>query len=117
ELQNVPCFAADLHYRDVVRAVRDDDGLRIVTVVRRSGHQTVRVVFADALTDAEIRQLLAALKQAFGPISWEHAQGGFYALDVAPGADRAGLYAYLWQLHQDGLVVCDVGTRGSDPID
>src|SRR6058998_1200990 len=47
EIRNSPWFAFDLHFYDVVRAIADepDEIPKVVKVVRRSGHKTLRVLF------------------------------------------------------------------------
>src|SRR5258705_4243732 len=50
ELRNSPFFAYDLNFLDIVRAIPQRPDLKpsIEAVVRRSGHRTIWITFADA---------------------------------------------------------------------
>jgi len=64
KLRNSPWFAFDLHFDDVVRAVAvcPGDLPRIVEVVRRSGHRTLRVIFSRETSEPERLELLRSLQ-------------------------------------------------------
>src|SRR5687767_7067141 len=51
ELRNVPFHAYDLNFLDIVRAIPQRPDLKpsIQTVVRRSGHRTIWISFAESV--------------------------------------------------------------------
>ena len=114
ELRNVPFHAHDLHFGDIVRALPPEPELKpdIVEVVRRSGHKTLRVLFSETLSDAEITQILAELNRAHA--YYEHASGRFYAIDVEPDADYPAICTYLWECEQAGLLHYETGMTKPD---
>src|SRR5262245_37935318 len=65
ELRNSAWFAFDLHFYDVVRALPDklDEKPRIIEVVRRSGHKTLRVLFPPEVREDERLEMLQSLHQ------------------------------------------------------
>src|SRR5262249_51228047 len=100
QLRNSPWFAFDLHFYDVVRAVPDQPGEkpRIVGVVRRSGHKTLRVLFPPEVTEQERLDMLNSLHRwrAFH----EHCNGTLYAVDVEPDGDYGAVCDQLWAWEQ-----------------
>jgi hypothetical protein len=109
-LDNVPFYAYDLHYCDVVRAVARAPGSQptIVEVVRPSGHKTVRISLSPDLAEDDRRRLLDGLSEAGA--AYEHASGRLYSVDVPPGADYPSICDWLWQLEQGGCLVYETGT-------
>jgi hypothetical protein len=87
ELRNSPWFAFDLHFYDVVRAIAEEPGEkpRIIEVVRRSGHKTLRVHFSPETSESDRDEMLRSLNRWRG--SYEHCQDNFYAVDVEPDGD------------------------------
>jgi Domain of unknown function (DUF4265) len=64
ELRNSPWYAYDLNWGDVVQCIGAEDDLPLViTVSRRSGHQTLRVIFQSAASEADRDSTLARLNQ------------------------------------------------------
>jgi hypothetical protein len=114
ELRNSPWFAYDLHFYDVVRAVPTKPGEvpRFVKVVRRSGHKTLRVLFAQETAEADRLAMLRELHRwkAFH----EHYGGRFYAVGVEPSGDYGAVCDRLWQWEQQGKLVYETGTTGED---
>src|SRR5262245_23662456 len=84
EIRNSPWFAFDLHFYDIVRAVPDqpDEKPRIIEVVRRSGHKTLRVLFAPEVKQAERLSMLRSLHKWRG--FYENCDDHLYAVDVEP---------------------------------
>lgn len=116
ELNNVPFYAYDLHLFDVVRAVPPSAGRfpEITQVVRRSGHRTLRVLFAEGTPSEKKPPILDRLNelQAF----YERASDVFYAFDVTPEADYQVICDQLWQWEQEGLLQYETGmTDDPDP--
>jgi hypothetical protein len=114
ELRNIPWFAYDLHFYDVVRAVPAKPGgvARFVKVVRPSGHKTLRVLFAKETTEADRLAMLRELHRWKG--FHEHYGGRFYAVDVEPSGDYGAVCDRLWEWEQQGKLVYETGTTGED---
>lgn len=109
ELRNSPWFAFDLHFDDVVRAIPDSPGEmpRIIGVVRRSGHKTLRVIFPPEVGEAEKLEMLRALHQWRG--FHENCNGRLYAVDVEPDGDYDAVCDQLWAWEQAGRLVYQTG--------
>lgn len=104
ELRNVPFFAYGLNFRDVVRAIANPPDLEpeIRTVVRRSGHLTLRVMFSDSLPEGRAVKLLGSLAPL--KVSWEGANRRHFALDLEPGADEGAVRGWLDAWEAEGLL-------------
>lgn len=84
-VRNLPFFAFGLNFGDVVRAP-EIAGLREVqAVVLASGHQTLRLVFGEHVTQPEQRLYLDALQKLGG--TYERGTKRLVAIDVPPRAD------------------------------
>ena len=116
ELRNVPFYAYGLNFRDVVHAVAPgaDKPPEIVSVVKRSGHATLRV-FLDDAAPADARASLFAAFERFRAVS-EKATASYLAVDVAPDGDMAGLRAELDRWEEQGVLfyeTCEARVPGS----
>jgi hypothetical protein len=109
-LDNIPFYAYDVHYQDVVRAVPREPGSLpiLVEAVRPSGHKTLRVMFDAELEEADVKRLLEGLT-ARG-VQFEHADGYFYALNVPPEGDYQGICTLLWNQENAGWLKYETGT-------
>jgi Domain of unknown function (DUF4265) len=110
ELRNSPWYAFDLHFYDVVRAVPDQPGEkpRIVGVVRRGGHKTLRVIFPDEVAEPERLEMLRSLHKWRG--FHEHCGDGLYAVDVEPDGDYNAVCDQLSAWEQGGFLQYETGT-------
>jgi hypothetical protein len=104
EIQNVPFVADDLHFNDVVRAVAPDPHSRpqVREVVRRSGHRTVRVLFAEHVSPRQQQEILGALDELRA--GYERGTRRLVAVDVRPEGDYFGVCAYLGRCARAGLL-------------
>ena len=114
EVENVPFFAYDLNYGDVVRAVAPSDDARPVVreVVRRGGHTTLRVVFRKP---DEPRARRIAVLSDLGA-SFESWDDSFFALDVGPEGSVDAVVDRLERLEKLdilGFETCEARVRGS----
>ncbi|MEV5505558.1 DUF4265 domain-containing protein [Streptomyces orinoci] len=101
EVTCLPFFTYGICYRDVVTI----DGNHMVSaVVEKSGHRTLRVALAAEHRDGErLHDLLHGKVTEVGlPHEWLH--GTYLAVDLAPGADAAGLVAVLESPSQKGAL-------------
>jgi hypothetical protein len=115
ELRNSPWYAFDLHFYDVVQAIPDqpDEKPRIVGVVRRSGHRTLRVLFPAEVAEPERLEMLRSLHKWRG--FHENCNGTLYAVDVEPDGDYGAVCDQLWAWEQAGRLHYETGTTGEDP--
>jgi hypothetical protein len=109
-LDNIPFYAYDVHYRDVVHAVpREPGGLPTVDrVVEPSGHKTLRVMFDAELEAEDVQRLLEGLTTR--GVQFEHSHGHFYALNVPPDGDYQGICTLLWNQENAGWLNYETGT-------
>lgn len=119
-IENVPFFAYDLNYHDVVEAVASSPELKpsVLRVVERSGHHTIRVFF-KAEAGERSAELLAELK-AYGA-DYERSTMRHVALDLTPDADIAQVRSILDTWLATGVAeyeTCEArvaGSFGGDP--
>ena len=103
-IKNLPFFAFGLNFDDVVRATPGDGGLREVrTVVRPSGHQTLRMLFPPHVPRADQQVHLEAVKRLGA--SFERATDQLVAVDVPPDASYEAIIALLTRLEAADVVV------------
>lgn len=111
EIRNVPFHAYDLHFNDVVhaRADKPDEKPRVLKVVSRSGHKTLRVIFPDAVSEPEQVELLGQLRDLGA--TYERANARLVAIDVEPTGDYQAVCEKLWALEQAGKLDYETGAR------
>jgi hypothetical protein len=109
-LRNTPFYAFDLHFHDVVRAVAHAPGglATISEVVERSGHKTLRIIFSERASTADVSAVLAELGRH--KTTHERARGRLYALDVDVDADYAAVCTYLAELEGLGVLQYETGS-------
>lgn len=113
-LKNLPFFAFGLNFDDVVRAPKVGRMREVASVVRASGHRTLRVMFGDHVTQAEQKRLLDALRELGG--SFERGTRRLVAIDAPPGAQYAAMMVLLdrWELHGElAYETCEQRAAGS----
>ncbi len=93
----------------MVRAVPDEPGgtPRIIGVVRRSGHKTLRVLFSPEVDEPERLAMLESLKQWRG--FYEKGSSTLYAVDVEPDGDYRAVCDQLWAWQQEGRLQYETG--------
>ena len=115
-LDNVPFYAYDLNLGDVVeaRAASPDLKPSVLRVLERSGHRTVRVFFAEAVSDEARLDYLRSLADLH--VSFERATARYVALDLEPGADMDAVRARLDRAQAEGILeyeTCEARVPGS----
>ncbi len=90
-LDTVPAFALGLAWQDVVVARKRDGVLTFLSVARRSGHSTLRVLLDDA-TDAD--EMVAGLS-ALGAGVQRTIIDALLTVDIAPEMDAEPILAWL----------------------
>lgn len=113
-LENVPFFAYDLSFGDVVQARPDATGVLIVQrVVARGGHSTLRVIFNRSVTIDEVTGFLEGLRPL--GVSCER-DGHCFALDLKPGFSVDAVRDALDEWADDGRLdyeTCHARVPGS----
>jgi hypothetical protein len=98
-IDNVPFYAYDLNYGDVVEAIAETPELKpsVLRVLERSGHQTVRVFFEESVDENERLGLLGSLRDL--GVTYEGCSSRYFALDLEPGTSLNDVRARLdaWQ--------------------
>ena len=87
QIDNVPFFAYDLNYGDVVEAIERSPELKqsVRRVLQRSGHRTLRVFFNRELSREQQTERLESLREL--AVSYERKGERYVALDLEPSSD------------------------------
>ena len=91
-LCNVPFYAFDVSYGDVVEAAEEDSRLTFASVVRRSGHSTYRLLTNEAHRD-QFERFWMQLAEC--RCTYEEGHRPLLAVDVPAGADIFKVYKRL----------------------
>lgn len=110
EIRNVPFFAYDIHFYDIVKAVPDspEEKPRVLKVIKRSGHKTLRIIFKRK-NSARKKEVLKTLEEMFA--FNENMNDKFYSIDVEPQGDYTSVCDYLWELEEQGVLEYETGTK------
>ena len=86
-IENVPFYAYDLNFHDVVEARASAPNLKpsVLRVLDRSGHRTIRVIFHDGVTEEDRLARLESLREL--QVSFERCNARYFALDLEPEAN------------------------------
>jgi hypothetical protein len=106
EVRNTPWYLYGLNWGDTVRCAElsTDEVPRVIDVVSRSGHKTLRVIFNhDRLTPERQDELLATLSEMHA--HHERANPDLLAIDVEPQADYQAVFDFLARCTDEGLLV------------
>src|SRR5215471_1960284 len=93
ELRNVPFFAKELSFGDVVAARHLGGRLVINGILRRNGHSTYRLILSDSFDELSFQKWF--LPFAAQGCTFERADDRLIAIDVPPGSDVVRVYAEL----------------------
>ena len=114
EIRNIPFHAYAINWGDVVRASVDGDQIpQVQEVVKRSGHETFRVLFNSELDKNTQDSILSSLQSL--ELSWGGCDDRFVALDVHPSANYEAVYDKLCDLQKDkvlGFETCEARVPG-----
>ena len=96
----IPRFMhTQFNWGDIVRAPVDSDQIpQVQEVVRRSGHETFRVLFNPELDQNTQDSILSSLQTL--ELSWEVCDDRFVAIDVHPSANYDAVYDKLCELQK-----------------
>ena len=115
-IEDVPFYAYDLNYLDVVeaKAARPDLKPSIMRVVQRSGHHTMRVIFNKGVSEDVLLERLRSLGDLH--VSFEGCSRFHFALDLAPEANIDVVEQRLQDWISEGLAdyeTCEARVPGS----
>jgi hypothetical protein len=115
-LENVPFYAYDLNFHDIVEARAASPELRpsVLRVIERSGHQTLRVFFEEGVPEAERIARLQSLTSLH--VSFERCNARYFALDLEPGASMDSVRERLDHWEREGVLAyetCEARVPGS----
>src|SRR5262245_41975625 len=104
EIVNVPFYAYDLNYLDVVEAVEEspDKKPQVRRVVRRSGHRTIRLMFDEQVPVQDRVPLLESLKKFRA--DFEGATEALFALNIEPSGDYQAVRGQLDEWVKDAFL-------------
>ncbi len=104
ELRNIPWETDTLHHRDIVRCRPSEDGrLQVVDVLKRGGHATLRVTFADSVPAVRRNETVQRLEALVGFA--ERISDRRWAFDINPNGDQDGARALVSELQRGGVLV------------
>lgn len=115
-IENVPFYAYNLNYGDVVEAVASapDRKPSVMRVVERSGHRTLRVFFEEAVEENERLRRLKSLADFH--VTFERCNDRYFALDLEPAADLDAVRDRLDSWEAQGIAeyeTCEARMPGS----
>jgi len=114
EIRNTPFHAYAINWGDIVRAPVDSDQIpQVQEVVKRSRHETLRVLFNSAVDQNTRDSILSSLQTL--ELSWEDCDDRFVALDVPPSANYDAVYDKLCEFQRDnvlGFETCEARVPG-----
>ena len=104
-LDNIPFYAREVAWGDVVRAIPDDEGwLRFEALVVPSGHSTVRLWFARACDVLGVRNALRELG-----CGSELDLDRLVAVDIPAEVDYARIRRFLDEKEKEGVLEYEEG--------
>ncbi|MBD1864417.1 MULTISPECIES: DUF4265 domain-containing protein [Trichocoleus] len=106
ELQNIPVCARHLNVEDIVRC-EELPGERplIKELVRRSGNQTLRVIFSDEAPEDDCVDIIIELRQR--GIQYEKPAFKCYMFNIPPDSDYEWARDFLRAKEEEGLLCFD----------
>ncbi len=103
ELQNIPFYSFDLNVEDIVRCDEPLFNMPIIrALIKRSGNQTLRVVFGDETPDDTCIDIMWELNQR--SIASEKADHKRFMFNVPPEGDYVWARGFLKEKEDQGLL-------------
>jgi hypothetical protein len=99
-LKNVPFFAPNLAYNDLISVENDEGELFFESLIAPSGHSTVQIVFFKVAHFDQVTEELTRLQ-----CDWEGSHiKECISLDVPKNVDYVQVRLYLQQQREDGTL-------------
>ncbi|MEB4759077.1 DUF4265 domain-containing protein [Chryseobacterium indologenes] len=91
QVKNIPFFAPNIAYNDIISVEKDDDCLYFYEMVEPSEHSTIQIIF---FSNEKIEDVIKTLEEL--GCSWEgmHIQN-ILAVDVPPSVNYANVQKFL----------------------
>lgn len=104
QLENSPFYAYGLNYLDVVKAEAEEPGRkpRVLEVVERSGHATLRAMFLEEPGKADREAFVESMIGCGATLEWLDAR--YVAVDVGPEIDRSAVRSELELLAEKSMI-------------
>ncbi|QKJ30362.1 DUF4265 domain-containing protein [Mucilaginibacter mali] len=97
KIDNIPFFAPNLAYNDIISVEEDDGVLYFNTLIKSSMHTTIQIIFFDRHKESEVLKKIEEMGCA-----WEGMQGGaYYAVDVPPNINYNSIKVFLDEQQQN----------------
>jgi len=115
-LENVPFYAYDLNFHDVVEAKPASPDLKpsVLRVLDRSGHRTMRVFFHKDVPEETRLARLETLNELHA--SFERCNRRYFAVDLEPAADAEAIERRFQEWIDAGIAeyeTCEARIAGS----
>lgn len=112
KLKNIPFFASNLAYNDLVKVEEDGGEFFFDELLEASGHSTIQIVFFKKDVVQEVTKRLLEMGA-----SWEGAHIETYiAVDVPPSADYTVIKKFLSQQESDLILSYKESCKPYDSI-
>ncbi|WP_407540005.1 DUF4265 domain-containing protein [Deinococcus radiomollis] len=116
QIRNTPFYAYNLNFLDIVIAASGNEDLKpeILSVVERSGHQTIRVFFSAEIPQSNRIRLLESLNTLH--TFFEQLSDSFFTLDIQPECDYLGVRSILDKWNSQDILdyeTCEAKFAGS----
>jgi hypothetical protein len=96
-IKNIPAFAYNLAYNDLISVENDNDELYFDSLIEPSGHSTVQIIIYSDDDVEEVKNKITDLK-----CSWEGTHiRGYIAVDVPEEVDYKIVKQYLDELFKE----------------
>jgi len=110
QIDNVPFYAKEVAYHDIVSAEPNEDGmLHFTCLVSASGHSTVRLWFANEADVAQVRDALRGMG-----CSSELDLSRLVAIDIPPSVPYERVRTYLDQQESAGIFEYEEACLGQE---
>lgn len=110
QIDNVPFYAKEVAYHDIVIAEPNEDGmLHFTGLVSASGHSTVRLWFANEADVAQVRDALRGMG-----CSSELDLSRLVAIDIPPSVPYERVRTYLDQQESAGIFEYEEACLGQE---
>ena len=91
KIDNIPFYAPNLAFNDIVRVENDNGTLYFDDLVEPSGHSTIQIIF---FKESEIKRVLYTLEQL--GCHWEGMENQpYFAIDVPPNIEYKQIRFFL----------------------
>lgn len=110
QIDNIPFYAKEVAYGDIVSAKPDEDGmLRFTALVTASGHSTIRLWFANEMDVTPVRD---ALRGMGCPSELDLSR--LVAVDIPPSIPYESVHTYLDQQESAGIFEYEEACLGQE---